>query len=151
MQRDVIGGLFWLFFGVGLCIWSSRYEVGTLTEPKTGFMPLTLGVLLVLFSLVVVIQATKLSKRGFRKQAAMLTENWGKSAWTLLVLLVIGIFFEELGYLIAFFLLSLLLMFIAGLKGWIRLTVIALGTVLGIYLCFVLLLKQPLPTGLLGI
>jgi hypothetical protein len=151
MQRDFISGLFWLFLGIALSIWSSTYEVGTPTEPQTGFMPFALGMLLVAFSLVLLIGAAKQRKEAIRKQSVILTGNWKKSAWTLLVLLVTGIFFEELGYLIAFFVLSLVLMFIAGLKGWKRLTLIALCTAMGIYVCFVLLLKQPLPTGLLGI
>jgi uncharacterized oligopeptide transporter (OPT) family protein len=146
-----MSGLFWLFFGVALCISSSTYEVGTLAEPKTGFMPFALGALLIAFSLLLLIGAIRLRKEALRKQAAVFTGNWKKSAWTLLVLLVTGIFFEELGCLIAFFVLSLALMFIAGLKDWKRLTLIALCTALGIYVCFVLLLKQPLPTGLLGI
>jgi putative tricarboxylic transport membrane protein len=151
MQRDFLSGLFWLFLGIALCISSSTYEVGTLTEPKTGFMPLALGLVLIALSFVVVIGAIRLRKEALRKRVVMFTGSWKKSAWTLLVLLATGIFFEELGYLIAFFILSLTLMFIAGLKDWKRLTLIAFCTAIGIYVCFVLLLKQPLPTGLLGI
>lgn len=151
MKPDLISGLFWLFFGVALCIWSSTYEIGTATQPKTGFMPLALGVLLIGFSLVLIVGAIRSRAEAHWRQVAMFTGNWKKAVWTLVVLLVTGLFFERVGYLITFLFMSLVLMLIAGLRSWKRLTLIAFCTALGIYICFVLLLKQPLPTGLLGV
>jgi hypothetical protein len=58
---------------------------------------------------------------------------------------------EKVGYLLTFFFLSMFLMIIAGLKSWKQIALVAFFTALGVYIFFVLLLKQPLPTGFLGV
>ncbi|MBP1730973.1 MAG: Tripartite tricarboxylate transporter TctB family [Deltaproteobacteria bacterium] len=151
MQRDLISGLFWLGIGILLSIWSWTYQIGTLTQPGPGFLPLALGGLVTLFSLVLIVSTSKSRDQGARKTVSLTSGHWKKVLGTILVLLMAGLFFEKIGYLLTFFFLSLLLMVIAGLRSWKQIVLVAVFTALGIYLCFVLLLKQPLPTGLLGV
>lgn len=150
MQRDLISGLFWLGIGILLSIWAWTYQIGTLTQPGPGFLPLALGGLVTLFSLVLIGSTLKSRDQRRRKPVCLFAGRWKKVLGTILVLLMAGLFFEKIGYLLTFFFLSLLLMVIAGLRSWKQIVLVAVCTTLGIYLCFVLLLKQPLPTGLLG-
>lgn len=150
MLRDLISGLFWLCMGLLLSVWSLvEYQTGTLGQPGPGFLPLALGGLVTLFSLVLIASAIKAKKA--KGPGKLLEKGWGKAAVTVLVMLVAALFFEKIGYLITFFFLSLLLMIVGGLKGWKKILLIAVLTTAGIYVCFVLLLKQPLPYGPLGI
>jgi putative tricarboxylic transport membrane protein len=151
MRSDLVSGLFWLGIGLLLSIWSWTYQTGTLTQPGPGFLPLGLGGLVTLFSLVLIGSTLKSRELGARKTVSFLDGHWEKVLGTIVVLLVAGFFFEKVGYLLTFFFLSLLLMVMAGLRSWKQILLVAFFTALGVYLCFVLLLKQPLPTGLLGV
>jgi hypothetical protein len=151
MQRDLISGLFWLGIGLLLSIWAWTYQIGTLTQPGPGFLPLALGGLVTLFSLVLICSTLKSRVRGTGETVALFAGHWRRVLGTIVVLILAGFFFEKVGYLLTFFFLSLLLMIIAGLRSWKQILLVSFFTALGVYLCFVLLLKQPLPTGLLGV
>jgi len=151
LKRDLISGIFWLCIGLGLCIWSSAYPIGTLTQPGSGFLPFGLGALVTLFSIILIGSSAKSKAETGEKSVPLSMGRWKKVVSTILVLVIAGLFFEKVGYLLTFFFLSLFLMIIAGLRSWRQIVLIAFFTTLGIYLCFVLLLKQPLPTGFLGV
>ena len=149
---DGISGLFWLFIGLGLSIWSLTYETGRLTQPGPGFLPLALGIILVLLSLILLLAQLK---RPSRKKPIVSSlpraRGWKKVVYTVLVLAVAGFFFEKVGYLLTFFFLIVLLMKGVGSQGWKRVFLIAVLATLGVHVVFVLLLKQPLPRGYLGV
>ena len=149
---DAISGLFWLFIGLGLSIWSLTYETGRLTQPGPGFLPLALGIILVLLSLILLLAQ---QKRPSRKKPIVSSlsraRGWKKVVYTVLVLAVAGFFFEKVGYLLTFFFLIVLLMKGVGSQGWKRVFLIAVLATLGVHVVFVLLLKQPLPRGYFGV
>jgi putative tricarboxylic transport membrane protein len=151
LKRDLISGMFWLLIGLGLCIWSSAYSMGTLAQPGAGFLPFGLGLLVMLFSLTLIGSTVKSKAETGETSEPLSMGCWKKVLFTILVLVVAGLFFEKVGYLLTFFFLSLFLMIIAGLRGWKQITLVAFCTALGVYIFFVLLLKQPLPTGFLGV
>jgi hypothetical protein len=148
-HRDLISGLFWLAIGMILSIWSTRYPIGGFTEPGPGFLPLGLGILLILLSLFVLLGAKKSSPGARAPSSSSAGGGWKRVAFTVLVLVVTAFFFEKVGYLITFFLLIMLLMAGAGGQSWKRILLVALFSAVGIYLIFVLLLEQPLPRGIL--
>ncbi len=150
MKRELIGGLFWLIFGIVLCVSSSTYEMGSFQEPETGLMPFLLGALLIVLSTVVIVQTARSEARK-KQQERTFSGDWKKAILTLAVLIVASFLFDWLGYMLTFFLLCVALMVVGGVKSWKQIAITSFCTTLGIYLCFVLLLKQQLPTGILGI
>jgi hypothetical protein len=151
LKLDLISGMFWLCIGLLLSVWAYTYQIGMLTQPGPGFLPLALGGIITLFSIVLIGSALKREKEEGEKSVPLSLGRWKKVVSTILVLVIAGLFFEKVGYLLTFFFLSLFLMIIAGLRSWRQIVLVAFFTTLGVYLCFVLLLKQPLPTGLLGV
>jgi len=149
VNRDVMSGMFWLCLGVGLCVWSLAYPLGVLTQPGSGLLPLMLGAIVAFFSLVLIFTSLG-SVRSAERSSPLFTEGWKRVVAVIAVLLVAGVLFEKLGYLITFFFLPLILMILAGVRSWKQIALIAFGTAFGVYICFVLLLKQPLPAGLLA-
>lgn len=147
---DSTSGVFWLCLGLVIALWSTVYRIGNLAEPGPGFLPLILGILLILLSLVLLVQAKKPSKTP-APAPPILQGGWKKVLYTLFVLVLATFLFEPLGYLLTFFLLLILLIRGAGPQRWRTTLLIALFSALIIYLIFVLLLKQPLPKGLWGI
>ena len=149
-QSDRISGVFWLFVGLGLSIWSLTYEIGTLTQPGPGYLPLALGIILILLSVIVLLGQRK--RASGKKQIVSSSPHgrgWKKVVYTALVLAVAAFFFEKVGYLLTFFFLIILLMKGAGPQSWKRILLTAVLATLGVYIVFVLLLEQPLPHGVL--
>jgi hypothetical protein len=152
-SSDLISVIFWLVVGLLLSFWSTRYQIGSLTQPGPGFYPLGLGILLIFFSLILLGQGIR-SPQATKKAAPSsfsVSGGWKRVAYVVLVLVLLAFFFETIGYLLTFFLLIMLLMAGAGLQSWKRILLVAFFSALGIYLVFVLLLQQPLPRGVLGL
>ncbi len=149
-HRDLISGIFWLAVGGLLSFWSTQYTIGSIVEPGPGFLPLILGILLILLSVIVLAGARKSSSEGKVPSPPPRGGGWKRVSYAVLVLIVTAFFFEKVGYLITFFVLMLLLMIGAGGQSWKRIFLTALCSAAGVYVVFVLLLEQPLPRGLLG-
>jgi hypothetical protein len=108
--RDLISGLFWLIMGIILSTWSTEYKFGNLTMPGPGFLPLVLGLLLILFSITLLFMARKSLRMAHTTSPSLTGDGWKKVAYTVLVLVATAVFFEKIGYLLTFFLLIVLLM-----------------------------------------
>lgn len=151
MSKDLIGGLFWLGVGILLSLWATRYSIGSLTLPGPGSLPLVLGLILILLSIILIARGILSSRVTGRDSPSFLLTGWKKGVYTVVILLLGAFFFERLGYLLTFFLLIVFLMRGAGAQSWKRTVLVAICSALGVYLVFVRLLEQPLPLGLLGI
>ena len=148
---EIIGGIFWLLLGIIFTILATGYQIGRVTQPGPGFLPLGVGLLLIVFSLVILGQGLQSLKNleavvPFSKPGGL-----KKVAYIVLLLLVLGFFFEEIGLLITVFLLLTLSMLVAELKSWKKIIFLGLVTTLGVYILFVLLLSQQLPRGFLRV
>jgi hypothetical protein len=151
-RRDLISGLFWFAIGLMLSIWSTSYQIGSIVQPGPGFLPLGLGLLIILLSIILLIGAIKSLRPVDRPPSSSTGGAWKRVGYAVLVLMVTAFFFEKLGYLLTFFLLILLLMLgAAGRQNWKRILLVAILSALGVYVVFVRLLEQPLPRGLLGV
>ncbi|OGP62440.1 MAG: hypothetical protein A2169_07550 [Deltaproteobacteria bacterium RBG_13_47_9] len=147
---DLISGIFWLVIGLLFTIWSTHYQIGNLMRPGSGLLPLGLGILLILLSLIFLLgQAKKSFLENVKEPFFTKPGGWRKVAYAVLILILATFTFEKLGYLLTIFLLIVFLMLGAEFKSWKRIILAAFFTALGIYLVFVLLLEQPLPRGLL--
>ncbi len=149
-RREITSSLFWLIVGLVLTVWSATYPLGNLAQPGTGFLPLGLGILLLIFSVVLLIKALRLAPAKPEKSHAASTRRTA-IILTVILVLVSVFFFEKVGYLLTFFALAFLLPLLAGQITWKRSLLFAILSLAGIYAVFVWLLKQPLPTGLLGL
>ena len=149
-RREITSSLFWLIVGLLLTVWSATYPLGELAQPGTGFLPLGLGILLLIFSIVLLLRALRAVAPATEKTSAPSTRRTS-IVCTVLILLAAVFLFEKIGYLLTFFFLALVLPLLAGQITWKRSLFFAVLSVVGIYVVFVWLLKQPLPTGLLGL
>lgn len=148
---DLMSGIFWIAVGLLLSVWSTTYQIGSLTQPGSGFFPLGLGLLLIFLSIILLLQARKSSLAPQLVPSSHPAGGWKKVAYTLLVLLLATFLFEKIGYLFTIFLLITFLIYGAGSRNWKTILLVAFFSVTGVYLVFVLLLKQLYPRGLLGI
>lgn len=121
MRRQQAAGLFWLAFSILVMYGAWQLEIGTLSVPGVGFMSFGAACLLLIFSTARLIQASLADER---QGTATETLFRGKLWWR--VVLVIAALFSYtyvlplLGYVIATFLLMLLLLWVAGgRKIWV--------------------------------
>ncbi len=147
-----ISSIFWLAMGILLTIWAISYPIGSFSQPGPGLYPLVLGILLIFLSLNLLFGKIKKNLDLKEISSPIFTRGgWKKVGYTVLILILATFFFERIGYLFTFFLLIMLLMIGAGHKSWKRILLISFFSALGIYIIFVLLLKQPLPRGFLRV
>ena len=106
---------------------------------------------MILLSILLLVKAKGASRATKMPASSSLPGGWKKVAYTVSIMLLATFLFEFLGYLLTFFLLLILLMRGTGPQKWRTTLLVSSFSAFIIYLIFVLLLKQPLPKGLLGI
>ena len=144
----IVANLFWLALAVTVCILSWSYNVGGLRNPGPGFLPFYTSILLGCLALISLVQTLK----GASGPAS---EIWGgigfrKLGLLLGVLFLYVVVFDLLGFLLATFLLLLVLFRIMEPYGWKTVLASALITIASVYCVFEILLESRLPKGFLG-
>jgi hypothetical protein len=152
MKRyDQMSSLVWLILAICICIESSRLSFGSFHNPGPGFLPLLVGLILGIFSLIVFLQATLSGKPQESLPPWYPKERWRKLIWVLIALFSYAVCLETLGFLISTFLL-LVFLFRYGMepKRW----VVAIGASamasFSSYAVFELWLRTQLPRGIFG-
>lgn len=150
MRNDFVAVAFWLAVGLSFTVWSATYPIGSLYRPGPGFVPLILGILLIFLSFVLLKKAIN-SRSSQNVTFASSASGPKKVAYTALILILSAVLFETIGYLLTIFLLVALLMRAVEPQSWRATLLTAFSAASAIYLVFDLLLKQPLPRGMLGV
>jgi len=129
---------------------SRKLAFGSFRVPQTGFFPRALGILLVLLALGELVRALKSSVPA-RTSEKIAGEGWIRIGATLATMLGFAVVLERLGFLLATFLLMVLLLRAIEAPRWPKVFFVALVTSLLSYGLFAWLLGVPLPAGILGI
>ena len=149
-HSDLIVKIIWLVIGLLLSVGAYLYPIGSIVQPGSGFFPFIMGLLLIFLSLILLLSGRAKNATSNSQEAQPLFGKWKEVGFTILIMLLATFFFEMLGYLITLFLLTFILMFKSRTLNWKKILFITIGSVAGIYIVFVLLLKQNLPVGLLN-
>jgi putative tricarboxylic transport membrane protein len=145
-QARVIGGVSVLALGVAVIFFSSRLPYRSDYGPGPGFLPLWIGVVLVLCSLVVTIQEVRSQNTGqtfFQPRTRMVVKVLALIAATFLLI-------PLLGFSVGFGLFICASMRLMGKHGWATCGAAAVVTAVGIHFLFGQWLDIPLPTGRVG-
>jgi hypothetical protein len=145
---DCYGGLFWVIVSVLICFHALQLGLGTLSEPGSGFVFFSAGLLIGVFSLLICI----LSVTGKKGEGPSPFKNvhWGKFVLALVYIFLYGALIERLGFLLSTFLLLGLLLRTIESKRWYVIFLVALIGSLGTYSIFELWLHTRLPRGIFG-
>ncbi len=149
-KRDRVSSLIWLLLAVYICIESLRLPLGSLRDPGPGFLPLVVGVILGVLSMV-----------NFGQARADISQTPGGSwysreRWKHLVGVLVALFayagvLDLLGFLTATFLL-LIYLFRYGLEPsrWVWAIGGSAMASVSCYVVFELWLQTQLPKGIFG-
>ncbi len=144
-MKETGSGLF--FFGLSLIvIWESlRMGTGIMKEPGPGFISLCAGVILCVFSLVLVARGWKADKNAPRVKHSY------RTMIALFSLFAYSLIMETIGFAVATFLLVAVLFHLAERRPWwVLLGMSALVTAVA-YVVFGVILKVYFPVGIIGI
>jgi len=144
----IIANVFWMVLSIAICLESWRLDVGGLHTPGPGFLPFYAAILLGVLALISLIQILK-------ETEGPATGIWGGGRWFKLVFMLVSLFiyvllFNLLGFVLATFLLLLVLFRVIEPYGWKMVLISSLLTITGTYFFFVVLLESRLPRGFLG-
>jgi len=147
-NSELWGGLFWLAIGA-FVIWAGRdMGLGRLHEPGSGFAFYWIGILMCALSLGVIGQA--LVSGGPALSSLWAGTRWGKVLAVVVLLLVYGVAFEPVGFVVCTVALLLALMwFVDPVRWWVAILV-AGGSTAGVWLALTKWLKIQLPAGVLA-
>jgi len=143
-----LANVFWLVLSVAVCLESRRLNVGGLHTPGPGFLPFYTAILLGILALISLMQTLKVVE-------GPASEIWGGVRWLKLGLMLASLFlytllFSILGFVLATFLLLLVLFRVIEPYGWKMVLISSVLTIAGTYFFFVVLLESRLPRGFLG-
>lgn len=147
MRRALLGTLIVaMMLAVAYLAEAMRYPRGTMAQPGPGLFPLAVGVLLLIAAL-----GTGLEARLRRTWGDM---DWPRGSDGLRVLAVLAaslgyvLLLPRLGHPVAGTLVTLAVLQVMQLRGWVVKLSLSLLIGLGSYYLFALVLGVPLPTGI---
>lgn len=129
----LLSSTIYLFQAYGLTL-------GTLSAPKSGFLPVLSGLVAALLSLVLIMGQLK-SKSCIKREKV----DWTKFVFLILGLLFYVILLNIIGYFAATFLFLLYFLKVADTENWLAPLLIAAGSSAGLYLLFQKFLGVTLP------
>ena len=149
-----------LLFSLFYLFSSAKLEMGELSRPGPGFFPIVLGAAGVVIASFLVAGTYLRQKKVREKEMAPggiespSQEKEDRQGFIRIVAFIITLmalvgFYETLGSLISFFIVTVILGKIAGMRGWGRPLLLGFCTSAGIYILFGLWFKLPLPGGIL--
>lgn len=133
-----VGGLLLIWQGRGFGYWVH------LSGPGPGFFPVVLGLLLQPVAALLVVGGRTAGEKPDWSRSGLRAVGAGALAFAVTIWLV-----SWLGMLVTVGLYTLVWLRLVGRYPWPRVVALAAGTVLAVYLIFVLWLRVPFPTGIL--
>ncbi len=150
MSTDRGTSIFWFLVAVVVAVASYRLDLGTVSQPGSGFLPFWTSVLLGLLSLVSLGQAAVKKKERPKTEPLFAGRLWPRVLLAFVALMAYAQVVSFAGYNLTTFLLMAFLFWLAGRQKLWRVAVYSLGTTVITYYVFSRALNLQFPAGPLG-
>lgn len=150
MNKERVGSLFWLIFGLSVTFWSFKLGLGSLDAPSSGFLGFLAGSFVTLMALIILIQSFTAREMQVKLSILWKGSGWWRPLTVVLLILAYTLGVERLGFVLTSFLFLLITFKWVEKFPWpktILVTVLVIGFT---YLLFHTFLNAPLPRGILG-
>jgi hypothetical protein len=145
LRADHVAGAAFIAFGLLVIAISGSLPFGNLSSPGSGFLPMILSVLMMLFG------ATLMVRAGESRAFATLTWTDAKHAAMVVLITALAVAaFEWLGFVTTNVLMMFALLVAIERRGLLPAAVYSVAVVVTTFVLFVYVLKTPLETGPLG-
>jgi putative tricarboxylic transport membrane protein len=147
-NSELLGGVFWLGIGAYVIFAGRDMGLGGLHEPGPGFAFYWVGILMCALAASVIGQALLVG--GPTLASLWAGTRWGKVLAVVVLLLVYGVAFEPVGFIVCTVALLLALMWFVDPVKWWAAILVACGSTAGVWLALTKWLKIQLPAGVLA-
>lgn len=141
LRADHVAGAAFVIFGAAIIALSGDLPVGHLSMPGSGFLPMIVAVLTIIFGLALILRATA--------ESGPFSElDWGDGKHALMVTAIAAAaiaLYEHLGFIITMLLMMVALLIVIERRNPLRAGAYCVIIVLFTYVSFVYGLKTPLP------
>ena len=148
---DHILNIFWILFGIGICIQSTRYQLWNPKGPGSGFIPFLTGLLIGIIGFLLFLSGW--SEASKQEEAGKFWENRiarNRVFYVLASLCLMAILMQKLGFLLTSIFIIIFMIRVIERRKWITLIFVSVVSCLSIYFLFKYLMQINLPKGLLG-
>jgi len=142
LRADHVAGAAFVIFGVAIIALSGDLPVGQLSMPGSGFLPMIVAVLTIVFGAALILRAGE--------SAPFSQVGWsdGKHATMVTVITAVAIaLYTYLGFIITMVLMMVTLLVVIERRNPLRAGAYGIVVVLFTYVCFAYVLKTPLPVS----
>ena len=140
LRADHVAGTAFVIFGAAIIALSRDLPVGQLSMPGSGFLPMIIATLTIIFGLILILRA---------KESGPFSElGWGDGKHALMVTAITAAaiaLYEHLGFFFTMLLMMITLLIVIERRNPIRAGIYCIAIVLFTYVSFVYGLKTPLP------
>jgi Tripartite tricarboxylate transporter TctB family len=140
LRADHVAGAAFVVFGVAIVALSGDLPVGQLSMPGSGFLPMIVAGLTIVFGLLLILRAGE--------SGPFAEVGWGDGKHAILVTVITAAaiaLYEHLGFFFTMLLMMLVLLIVGERRHPIRAGIYSIAIVLFTYVSFVYGLKTPLP------
>jgi putative tricarboxylic transport membrane protein len=148
---EQVFNLFWILFGIGICIQSVRHQLWNPDGPGSGFIPFLTGLLTVVAGILLFFGEQ--FKASEKRETGKFWENpvaLKRVLWLVGSLCVMAFLMPKLGFLLTSTLATILMIRIIEPKRWTTVVFTSVVSCLLIYSLFRFLVQIKLPKGFLG-
>lgn len=149
-KRDRSSSLIWGALGIYIAYEGYKLDLGTLGNPKGGFLIFWAGVILAGLSFLLFLQTFWQKYEKKEDQAFWEGVRWGRGVKLMLSLLIYAFLFKTLGFIISTFLLLVFLFRGLAPQKWSVVLVLSIATIAVCYTVFGIFLEMQFPSGILG-
>jgi hypothetical protein len=140
LRADHVAGAAFVIFGAAIIALSGDLPVGQLSMPGSGFPPMIVAALTIIFGLILILRA---------KESGPFSElGWGDGKHALMVTAITAAaiaLYEHLGFFFTMLLMMITLLIVIERRNPLRAGIYCIAIVLFTYVSFVYGLKTPLP------
>jgi putative tricarboxylic transport membrane protein len=150
-DRDVTSSMFWALVGILFCTGGIYYGLRRSGIPGPGFLPFVTGLILVALSLTLLISGILRKRSGRTLDELLLPDRQAlkRILQTLAALCFYALAVERLGFALTTFVFMIVVLRLEP-RRWYFLLSAAIGATVFFFALFKILLKVPLPSGILG-
>jgi len=150
-DRDVTSSVFWALVGILFCIGGIHYGLRRSGIPGPGFLPFVTGLILVALSLILLISSFLRKTGGATLAESLLPDRQAlkRILRALGALCFYALAIERLGFAMTTFLFMVVILTLEP-RRWTFILPAALGAAAFFFFLFKVLLRVPLPPGILG-
>lgn len=138
-----------LFLGVSVAYLagSRSLPLGTPSQPGPGLFPLAVGLLLSAATFTYAIQVFRSKAPAHEGRAFPTADDLRRLQGIVVALVFVGISLPLLGYVASSAILAMAVLRVLGMRGWMRIVLVASLLSVGSFCLFRLVLGVPLPSG----